>query len=186
APLGGDLASEDQEPVLGLDPLLFQDREDLGILRDVEDPLHHGPCLAGTDDIGGGTLTQEKRERPHDDRLPRAGLPGEDVEPWRQTDRQPVDDREVLDAQFDEHTPVYPHTFGQFNAGIGRDSAVDGGGSSRRAFAASDPPVQLPAQRGNEALAGKTDERDTCLPPSDDDLVTRREKGALLSIERQT
>ena len=73
--------------------------------RKLEDPLDVGLRRARPDDARLRAPAEQEVERVREHGLARAGLAREDVEPARQPQLGPLDEQEVLDAQFGEHDP---------------------------------------------------------------------------------
>ncbi len=58
---------------------------------------------AGAQQIGGTAITEHQAERSHEDRLPRTGLAGDDVEARLERDLHVLDDGEIANAEVGEH-----------------------------------------------------------------------------------
>ncbi len=87
ASLGRDFAPHDQlAPVLGF-----------------EDCLDGGQLFAGAHEIGGGASADQQSNGPHENALAGTGLPRQDREAGLEFQLEPVDDREVLDAEETQH-----------------------------------------------------------------------------------
>src|SRR5690606_16186786 len=123
APRRRDLAPEDQVPVLGFQPLVREQLQDVLASLDVEDAFHHGAVGACPDQVRGRPLPEQEGQRTDDDGLPCSRLAGQDVQPRSEPDGDAVDDCEVLDAQLEEHTRVYPDSRGRFNSERSRQRA---------------------------------------------------------------
>ena len=73
------------------------------LLAQVEKGLHLGGVGFRTYDFGPPSGPEHQLESIHQDRLPRPGLPGHDVEPAIELDLERLDDREAPDAQARQH-----------------------------------------------------------------------------------
>ncbi len=98
-----DLALEHHRSAIHLDAALVEQREQFAPPFGVEHAFHRRLVGARADEIGARALAEQQRQRADNDRFPRARLAGEHVEAAGERQREAVDDREVADAQFDEH-----------------------------------------------------------------------------------
>jgi hypothetical protein len=103
APPGGDLALEHHRVLVDLQPALVEQAREVVPAGDVEHALDAGAVGAGADELRARALAQQQSERADDDRLARAGLAREHVEPAGEREGQRLDDREVLDPEFGQH-----------------------------------------------------------------------------------
>jgi hypothetical protein len=71
--------------------------------RQLEEGLHHDLVGAVPEHVGSHPATQHEMERIHQDRLPRAGLAGDDVESGAEFHLDPIHDREAGDTERREH-----------------------------------------------------------------------------------
>ena len=69
----------------------------------LEDGLDGRGVLAGAHEVARRPSAEQKADRLHEDRLPRAGFAGQDVQAGVELDLDRVDHREVLDAQEAKH-----------------------------------------------------------------------------------
>ena len=76
--------------------------------RSAEERLDLGLVGTRAQQIGAAPVAEQKAERPHQDRLPGAGLPGDDVQPGLEGDLEILDDREIADAQTGQHRARCP------------------------------------------------------------------------------
>ena len=72
-------------------------------VRQREHPLDVGLRSARADDAGPWFAAEQQIQRMRQHRLAGPGLPCEHVQPWPETQLGPLDQQEVLDAQFVEH-----------------------------------------------------------------------------------
>ena len=87
----------------GIDPRFGQFRNHLRRPGQVEERLHLGLFLAAPDQVRGGPTAEDQVHRVDDDRLPRPGLPGQDVQPRLEGDMERVDDGDIFYGEVGEH-----------------------------------------------------------------------------------
>ena len=100
-PLRAHLAADDHPLLLGIEPQSVEPAAECRV--GIEGPLHHAACRAGADERAVRALAQQEGERIDEHRLPRPGLPGEDVQPLSELQRDFGDRGEVPDAELDDH-----------------------------------------------------------------------------------
>jgi len=75
-----------------------------------EDGFDERALFAGPDEVAGRAAAEQEADRLDENRLPRAGLAGQDVQAGLELDLDRVDDGEMLDAEKSEHgetrTPI--------------------------------------------------------------------------------
>ena len=190
------LSSENQQAVLGLDPQVVHLSTELWVVRNIEDRLDHRALRAGPHRVTGCTFPQQKRERSDDNRFPRPGLPGKSAQPGSQFKGQIMDDRVVLNAEFDEHASMYPErprlqwSNGRYRPIRWALPADPMGATGQaelrqcRSAGGAGRPVELAAKRFEEILFGKPDQRDLDFGTSNMDLRTGLEVVPDLSVRR--
>jgi hypothetical protein len=92
-------------------PLLLEQMAHLagafGVGRQGEGRLDFGQFGAGAHPFARGAIAQQQTHGVDDDRLARAGLAGENVQPRAKTQLELVDNGKVADAQFGKHRPTF-------------------------------------------------------------------------------
>ena len=89
-------------------PIQLRRRGNSALALQIEQRLDRGFLLVDADQLRRGARAEQHRERAHDDRLARAGLAREHVEAGAELERRLLDNREVADAQFEQHRGCYP------------------------------------------------------------------------------
>ncbi len=87
APLRGHLAADD----------------DFLAVRGLEDRFDRRGVLSGADEIGRGAAPHEQPDGADDDRLPRPGFPGQNVQARLELELEAVDDGKVTNGQEAQH-----------------------------------------------------------------------------------
>ena len=95
-----DFAAEDQKPFFGIEAVFGRDIGGGLVVRDVENGLDHGFIGPGADHLAAGALAQGHAHGIDNDRLARAGLTREHVEPRPDLEPQVIDQGEVLNMEF--------------------------------------------------------------------------------------
>jgi len=105
---GGNLAAENERAVVGLVQAVGFENSGQLLFRgafSLKDGRNHGALSPRANDLAGGLVAQKEGESVHQNRLPRAGLARQQVQPRAELDHQAIDDRVVLEAQLDQHRP---------------------------------------------------------------------------------
>ncbi len=102
AAVGRDRAAEEQLLARGQAAVLQHRAGGMGG-AEVEGGRDLADIGAGADDVGAATPAEDEPERIEQDRLPRPGLSGQDVEAGAEVELQPVDDQDVADVEAAEH-----------------------------------------------------------------------------------
>ena len=110
------------------DQVVFFDRglQDFGgggaLLRagEFEPPGDAEFVRTGADEVGAAAFAEQQPQRAEEERLARAGLAGPGAEPGVQLDAHVLDERQVLDGQFAEHTAMVRYVCGRVKVSRGR------------------------------------------------------------------
>ena len=101
-----DLPREDQRAVIRVDGLLRKIRTKRILPRHVEHRLDAEPVAARADRRRGDAAAEHRAERVDEDRLARARLAREDVQPCAERDFDVLQERKVPDRQRFQHADV--------------------------------------------------------------------------------
>src|SRR5215211_4723327 len=117
----GEDTARQHEPVLVLRPQVGERLEALLVQKpgpELELGFHVGLIPSRADEAGVALGAEQQADRLREDRLPRAGLAGDRVQPRRRLELGLPDEDEVLDAEPTKQT--CPDTFGRRSLQIGR------------------------------------------------------------------
>ncbi len=106
---GGNLTAHNQRAVFRfVQPILLEHLLDRvpGAAFALEDRRHYCPFRSGANHVTRRLFTQQQRQRIDQNGFPRARFSGQQVQPGGELHRRVVDDRVVLQTQFNQHRAV--------------------------------------------------------------------------------
>ena len=101
----GNVAANDQRPILGLEPILVDDCLQVGRERATQDEhaFDHRSLGPTANHVGAESISQQRADGVDQDRLASTGFAGDDVQPRPPLDVQVLDRGEVADRELLEH-----------------------------------------------------------------------------------